>query len=217
MTSILHINSSAQAADRSYSRKLGIKFLEDWRKLEPSVSVVHRDLVLEPPPFMSVGWIAASFTPPEARTEDMKAALAVSDKYIAEIKQADVIVLGAPMYNYGMPAVLKAWIDQIARIGDTFSFDLARGDFPIEPVLSGKSLVVLSSRGEFGFEPGGIRAAMNTLDPAIAACAHYLGVAKGDIHSAIVEYQEFGDDRFKRSVAAATERVGMIARSLAKS
>jgi FMN-dependent NADH-azoreductase len=108
--------------------------------------------------------------------------------------------MGVPMYNFGMPASMKAWIDQIARIGRIFSFDLARGDVPIEPTRSGKTLVVLSSRGEFGFQPGGIRAHLNLLDPHIAACAHYFGVASDkDIHTIAIEYQEFKDDRHEQS------------------
>ena len=129
----------------------------------------------------------------------------------------DVIVMGVPMYNYGMPAALKGWIDQVARIGRTFSFDLARGDVPIEPILSGKTLVVLSARGEFGFAPGGMRAHMNALDPAIAACAHYFGVARADIHTVTVEYQEFKDERYRSSVEAAEQRTPELAAELVAS
>jgi FMN-dependent NADH-azoreductase len=111
--------------------------------------------------------------------------------------------MGAPMYNYGLPASLKAWVDQVARIGRTFSFDLARGDDPIRPILSGKRLIVLSSRGEFGFAPGGIRAHLNMLDPAIAACAHYFGVDRQVIETIAIEYQEFKDARHAASVEAA--------------
>ena len=109
--------------------------------------------------------------------------------------------MGTPMYNYGMPAQLKSWFDKIIRIGKTFSFDLARGDFPLEPTLGGKTLVVLSSRGEFGFGPGGVRADMNQLDPHIRTCSHYLGVES--IHTIAIDYQEFGDARHKRSIAEA--------------
>ncbi len=66
----------------------------------------------------------------------MRATLAYSDSAIAELVAADLIVLGTPMYNYGMPSALKAWVDQVIRVGRTFSFDLARGDWPLEPLLS---------------------------------------------------------------------------------
>lgn len=156
-------------------------------------------------PLNGVTWIKgdatqASFTPPGRRTAGMREVLSLSDLPIDEIEQSDVILIEAPMYNYGMPAALKAWFDQVARIGRTFSFDLARGDYPIEPVLSGKMLLILSSRGEFGFEAGGLRAHLNCLDPAIATrCAHYLGVADGAILTVTVEYQEFKDHRHDES------------------
>ncbi|NRB17251.1 MAG: NAD(P)H-dependent oxidoreductase [Rhodobacteraceae bacterium] len=85
-------------------------------------------------------------------------------------------------------------------MGRTFSFDLSRGDYPIAPSLLGKKLVVLSSRGEFGFQAGGVRSHMNALDPAIAACAHYFGAETHDIQTVAIEYQEFKDARHQRSV-----------------
>lgn len=145
----------------------------------------------------------------------MNERLALSDELVDEVIAADIIVLGAPMYNYGMPTALKGWIDHIARIGRTFSFDLARGDTPIEPILSGKRLVVLSSRGEFGFAPGGVRAHLNALDPALAACAHYFGVAQADIETIAIEYQEFKDARHEASVESAEARTSNLAVKLA--
>ena len=105
------------------------------------------------------------------------------------------------MYNYGMPAHLKAWVDQVIRVGRTFSFDLARGDWPLEPILSGKTMVLLTSCGEFGFGLGGIREGMNHLDTHLRTASRYLGV--GEIHHLAIEYQEFGDERHARSVARA--------------
>jgi len=113
------------------------------------------------------------------------------------LARADVIVIATPMYNYGMPAALKAWFDQVIRIDETFSFDLARGDWPLEPALSGKRLVVLTSSGEFGFETGGIRETRNHLQPHILTCSRYLGVEEH--HFISIEYQEFGDSRHERS------------------
>ena len=103
------------------------------------------------------------------------------------------------------------------EVGPLFSFDLSRGDFPIEPILSGKKLVVLSSRGEFGFEAGGVRSHMNALDTAIAACAHYFGVAASDIRTVTIEYQEFKDARHQQSVALAEIKTRESALQLASS
>ena len=213
---LLHIESSAQVASRSLTRQLGARFLAEWRSAHPASTVIRRDLATDPVGPVDADWIAAAFTPPEDRTGVMRQRLELSDRLIAEIEAADVIVMGVPMYNYGVPGALKCWIDQTARIGKTFSFDLARGDVPIEGTLSGKTLVVLSARGEFGFGPGGMREHMNALDRHLAACAHYWGVSREAIHSVIVEYQEFKDERFAISLRRAQEDVVELARETAQ-
>lgn len=210
---MLQIDSSARL-ERSHSRRLTKLFVDEWRELRPHDPVIYRDIGTKPPPFVTQDWIAAAFTKPEQRTAEMKQALSFSDLAIAEIARADIIVMGAPMYNYNMPAALKAWFDQIARIGLTFSFDLARGDVPIEPILDGKQLVVISSRGEFGFD-GGIRNHMNALDVGIAACAHYLGAKASEIVTIAAEYEEFGGERRDKSVAKAEAEIRATVRRLA--
>lgn len=200
MTHILQIEASARTQG-SLSRGLSQAFRNHWRELEPQTQVTLRDLSRQPPDFVTEDWIAAAFTPPEQRRPEHQSLLQTSDQLIAEVKAADIIVIASPMYNYGMPAALKAWFDQVIRVGETFSFDLQRGDWPLTPLLSGKTLVVLSSRGEFGFEPGGIRASWNHLDPHIATCAHYLGAERR--HYIAIDYQEFGDHRHRESIARA--------------
>lgn len=211
---LLHVDSSARL-ERSHSRRLGKFFTDAWRSACPQDQIIHRDIGLNPPPAMTQDWIAAAFTSPEKRTMEMRQTLAYSDALIDEIEAADVIVLGAPMYNYNMPASLKAWFDQIARIGRTFSFDLERGDFPIEPILRGKQLVVLSSRGEFGFV-GGVRAHMNALDIGIAACAHYLGATAADVITIAAEYDEFGGERRAQSIAQAEAAILRVVHELSE-
>jgi FMN-dependent NADH-azoreductase len=200
MTIILHIDASVRG-DRSLSRKLSKAFVDEWLRREPAVMVIPRDIGHNPPPFVTEPWIVAAFTPPEQRREDQHDELRLSDELIDELDRANVIVIGTPMHNYGMPAVLKSWFDKVIRIGKTFTFDLARGDFPLEPVMRGKTLVVLSARGEFGFGPGGVREAMNHLETHIFTCAHYLGVDES--HSIVIDYQEFDDDQHRQSVADA--------------
>lgn len=200
MTTLLHIDASARG-ERSLSRALSKSFIESWLAREPDATVIARDVGREPPPFVTEEWIAAAFTAPTQRSPAQQAELALSDQLIDELAHADIIVIGTPMYNYGMPAQLKSWFDKVIRVGRTFTFDLARGDYPLEPILDGKTLVVLSARGEFGFGPGGLRAGMNQLDPHIRTCSHYLGVQA--IHSIAIDYQEFGDARHRQSVAEA--------------
>ena len=212
MTTLLHIDSSAQT-DRSISRKLSAKFVETWLSGRPGDKVIRRDIGQYPPGFISSDWIAACFTPEDRRSDEMNEVLKESDELIDELEAADFVVLGTPMYNYGMPASLKAWVDLVIRIGKTFSFDLARGDYPLEPILGGKTLICLTSKGEFGFSSGGMREHMNFLDGHIEAVAHYLGLAeRHTIHS---EYQEFGDERHERSRNEAEENSIKLARTLA--
>jgi FMN-dependent NADH-azoreductase len=199
------------------TRALGATFLNAYRELEPGVKVVSRDVGAKPVPPIDENWIAAAFTAPRERSQTMNARLRLSDELIDEVIAADLIVIGAPMYNYGLPASLKGWIDQVARIGRTFSFDLSRGDFPIEPILGGKKLVVLSSRGEFGFEPGGVRASSNAFDVALTSCAHYWGVAPQDIYKIAIEYQEFKDVRHERSLKQAHQQARELGLKLASS
>lgn len=200
MATVLRIDASARVT-RSLSRGLTTAFTEAWLKIRPNDTVITRDVGLNPPPAISEAWIAAAFTPPEQRTPQQQEVLNLSDQLIDELEAADVIVIGTPMYNYGMPAALKAWVDQVIRIGRTFSFDLDRGEQPIEPVLTGKILVILAASGEGGFAPGGAHAAMNHLDPAIVTASTLFGVSEH--HVIRIEYQEFGDSRHQRSIQSA--------------
>ncbi|WP_297338948.1 NAD(P)H-dependent oxidoreductase [Pseudophaeobacter sp.] len=215
MPTLLRIDASAQLEERSLTRHLTGLFTRNFLEQAPDTKVITRDVGLNPIPAIDHKFIHAAFTPPEEHEPWMVERLALSDALVDEVIAADIVVLGAPMYNYGMPTALKGWIDHIARIGRTFSFDLARGDTPIEPILSGKRLVVLSSRGEFGFAPGGVRAHLNALDPALAACAHYFGVAQADIETIAIEYQEFKDARHEASVDTAETRTRALAAKLA--
>ena len=216
MTTLLRIDASARTA-RSITRDLADRFIEAWKSVEPEVIVLTRDVGQDPPPFVAVDWMSAAFTPHEERTEAMHKALSVSDMLIDEVKQADVLLFAAPLYNYGLPASLKAWVDQVVRIGRVFSFDLDRGDFPIESSLSGKSAVVLSSRGEFGFHEGGPRDGWNHLNPHLKTIAtQLLGVAEGDYCEVASEYQEFGGDRHEHSREQARQAASRLGRELAK-
>src|SRR5688572_16718871 len=118
---VLSVQVSA-GMERSLTRKLSNNFLDILKKQLPTVAIEELDLVKDPPPFMTPEWIAAAFSK-TGLTVEQRMVLAKSDEYIRQIEAADLLVIGTPMYNYGMPAALKAWFDQIARINKTFSFD----------------------------------------------------------------------------------------------
>ncbi len=214
MTQILHLTASARHG-RSLSRMLGARFIDGWRRLRPDDVIVPRDVGAVPPPAISENWIAGAFTPEVERTPEQQDALAISDELIGEVVDCDLIVLATPMYNYGMPAALKAWVDQVVRVNKTFTFDLTRGDDPLAPTLAGKTMVLLTSSGEFGFAPGELRSHMNHLIPHLETVSKYLGVT--EIHTASIEYQEFGDARHESSVALAQDRVDGLVGELTKS
>ncbi len=218
MSTLLHIESSVRAAKNpnpdhdSISKNIALRFIDTWKKNRPEDDYIYRDVGLNPPAFITQDWIGAVFTPEEKRTPAQKERLALSDELIAEVAAADVILISSPMYNYGMPAQLKAWFDQIIRINKTFDFDLSRGDFPLQPLLSGKTLIIVTSSGEFGFQKGGIREELGHLAPHLRTLSKYLGV--DTIYEIASEYQEFGDDRHRMSVADAKDRAERIASEL---
>ncbi len=213
MLNLLLITASARR-ERSLSRDLAARFMSGVEKTGLRVQIVERDLAATPPPLLSESHIVTFFTPDAQRSDDQRALLGPSDMFIDELAGADLIVIATPMYNYGMPASLKAWVDQVVRIGRTFSFDLARGDYPLEPMLAGKTLVVLTASGEFGFAAGGQNAEKDHLVPHLHTLAPYLG-AKTVYHVG-VEYQEFGDRRFEASLAAAQYEATALGQRLAR-
>lgn len=116
---ILHINSSARS-EGSVTRSLSQAIVDAVSKAD--TKIVERDLGRSPLPLLNEAWVAANFTPDEARTEAQTETLALSDALIAEIEAADTIVFGIPVYNFGVPAAFKAWIDLVARARKTFKY-----------------------------------------------------------------------------------------------
>ena len=120
MAQILHIDSSPRGK-RSLSRSLTGEFNRIWKQTYPEDKIVYRDLGHNPVPFVDESWIAAAFSPKEQLTPELKSAIKISDELIDEFLAAKVCVFGVPMYNYSIPANFKAYIDQIVRVGRTFS------------------------------------------------------------------------------------------------
>jgi FMN-dependent NADH-azoreductase len=120
MPTLLALDVSPRG-ERSISRALGKRFVEDWQALNPDGSVIYRDLNAPRSPYMDNDWIAGVYAPPEVeRTPEMQKALALSAELITELQGADVLFISTPMYNFTIPAVLKSWIDYVVRPGYTF-------------------------------------------------------------------------------------------------
>jgi FMN-dependent NADH-azoreductase len=144
MTSKLLVVETSPRGEASVSRQLTRQFVSDWQAAHPQGELVFRDLANTDLPHVDAAWLAAYFTPPERQTADMKQALRQSDLLVAELLAADHLVIGTPVYNYNVPAALKAWIDHIVRKGHTLGFD-GKG------LLEGKKATVLiASGGSYG-------------------------------------------------------------------
>ncbi len=129
--------------DHSTSRQLTAVYIEAWRTANPGGTVVVRDLAKTTLPFVDLAWIEGAFTPAETHSPDSAAAIAVSEALVAELKSADRLLIGTPMFNFSIPAALKAYIDHVVRVGVTVS--------PTNVgLLTGKSAdIILASGGDF--------------------------------------------------------------------
>lgn len=169
---ILRIDASARRIG-SVSRELATDVVKRFEAAGP-VRLINRDLA-DGVPLIDEDWVTANFTPPADRSPAQAAKLSVSDRLVDEIREADVLVIGLPIYNFGVPAAFKAWIDQIARAGETFEYSEAgpRG------LLTGKRAVLAVASG--GTETG------SEIDFATTYARHalaFVGITEVDIVAA---------------------------------
>ena len=139
---ILNISSSIYSAD-GQSSQLASQFVSALREREPGVRVAERDLARETLPHLDAARFQAFLTKPEERTAEQRAIAGDSDALIQELREADVVVLGLPMYNFGVPSQLKSYFDHIARAGVTFKYT----DQGPVGLLTGKRAYVFATRG----------------------------------------------------------------------
>lgn len=223
MPHILQIDASARpgiaGADNhgSHSRHLTQRFVSQWQGGRPHDTLTYRDIGQNPPSFIRHEWIASAFTPEDQRDPWMKEALAESDLLVDELIAADIVVIGAPLYNFGMPAALKAWIDQVIRLGRTVDFDDTNPIDPAIPKLTDRPrhAVVLSARGGIGFGPGGAMTHMNHLEPNLATALGFIGITR--LHYIAIEGQEAGGELLASSVAEAVGKVEALVDKLQRS
>jgi FMN-dependent NADH-azoreductase len=170
MPTLLHIDSSPLYG-RSVSRQLTGAFVAQWKASHPEGVVVDRDLNATLIPPIIGEWVGAAYTPEAARTAQQKEALALSDTLLAELEQAEEYVFGVPMHNFGVPSVLKLWIDQIARVGRTFSYT----DGPPKGLLTGKKATFIIATGG-NYDPQTRMASFNFVEPYLRSVFAFLGV-----------------------------------------
>ena len=170
MTNILRIDASSRH-EGSQSRLLGDRFEAAWTASHPGASVVRRDLATDPIPHIADATIAGFYAPANAMTDTLKQATQLSDALIAELRAADVLLITTPMYNFSIPSALKAWIDQIVRIGQTFSYD----GLTFTGLVTGKRAYVAVAYGAGGYVDDGPLASYNTVQPYLTLLLSFLG------------------------------------------
>jgi FMN-dependent NADH-azoreductase len=181
---LLRIDSSARR--NSVSRQLTERFVETWKKQHPGGEVINRDLATTALPHITDEWTLAAHSDPAKLTPAQQETLSVSDTLVEELLAADTIVIGAPMYNFTVSAPLKAWIDQIVRVGRTVLYSAAGP----EGALKGKKVLVLTSRGG-SFRPGTPTAQYDHQEPYLRHILGFIGL--NDITFIHAENQKPGE------------------------
>ncbi len=192
MVSILHVNSSARTAG-SASRRGGDMVIEHLKACYGSASVHTREAVDEAT-FLTEAWIGASFTHVDERSADQNAILATSNALAQEVLDADILVLGVAMYNFGLSSAMKAWIDQIARPGVTFRPD---PEHTYVGLTTGKKAYIVLASGE---TPAGCE--MDFVTPYLKHVLGFLGITDVQVIGAdmTVTAPETLQDRIKSQV-----------------
>jgi len=204
MTHILHLDSSARG-EGSQSRLVSNELVEALKAAHPGVTVTDRDLGHQEIPFVTEAFIGAMYTPAEARTPEQKELLTLSDEMIAELFAADVYVFGVPMYNFGVPAVFKAYIDYVTRANETWN------PATYEGLLKNKKAIVVSAHGGAGYGPSQERESMNQLVPTLRVVLGFMGVT--DVEFISVEGTLAPEEVRAPIMAAAREKIKQLAKA----
>jgi len=170
MTHLLAITSSPKA-EGSVSNALIQDFIENLTTASPETNVTRRDVGLSPPPHLDGAIIGSIYTPPDQRDENAQQLIALSDTLVEELEAADVIIIGAPMHNFGLPSGLKTWIDHVARVGRTFAY----GEDGPKGMLRDKKVFVLGARGG-NYAPESPAHGMDFVTPYLKTVLGFIGL-----------------------------------------
>lgn len=207
MNRILAIHASPRA-ERSHSRRLAESFLAALTQS----GVTRREVGRADLPHVGEAFISAAFHPePEHRPLTMQADLALSDQLVDELLAHDLLVISTPMYNFSVPSGLKAWVDQIVRLGRTFALHAHDGEAQYEPLLKGRKALIITSRGGAGMGPGGELEWMNHADAWLRVALGFLGIE--DVKVIAAEGEEGNPEAFKASYQQAERELATLAES----
>ena len=200
MTKVLIVNSSA-LGEASVSNKLTRELADRLEANDPSVEIAVRDIGASPVPHLKADTVSAIRG--KAETDAARATLALSDELIAEIREADLLVIGSPMYNFGIASTLKTWFDHVLRAGVTFRYT---PEGP-EGLVKGKKAVVIETRAGFYSEGGS--AGMDSQEPHLRTLLGFMGIT--DVAFVRAEKLAFGPEAASAAIAEAAEQLGSIA------
>jgi FMN-dependent NADH-azoreductase len=195
---LLQIDSSARAG--SITRRLTAKFADEWKQSHPDGEVIHRDLSTTTLPLITDDWSATQIDPSKLNPSQRKY-LSTSDALIEELQAADVIVIGAPMYNFAIPSLLKAWIDQIVRVGKTVAY----GSHGPQGLLGNRKVIVITARGG-AYEKGSPRESFDFQEPYLRHIFGFVGIKDVTFIHAENQHREGAGP----SLAAAAEQIGHL-------
>lgn len=201
MTKILHINSSVRN-NGSISRKVTEEFLSKWKAKEADVVIAERDLAAHPLPHLTEQTLGAFFTPAENRSTEQKQIAALSELLVQELFDADVIVIGAPMYNFSITSGLKAWVDHVARAGVTFKY----GENGPVGLLTGKKVYIFTTSG--GVYSQGPAAVMDFTGTYLRAVLGFIGLT--DIEVIYSEGLATGDVGVEKALAQTSNTINEL-------
>jgi FMN-dependent NADH-azoreductase len=196
MTKLLYVRTSLYG-ERGQSSQLAERFIADWVDRNPNGRVITRDLAEDPVPHLTAERFQAFSIPPENRTPEQQAIVAYSDALIDELRSADTIVFGVPMYNFSVPSTLRAYFDHIARAGVTFRYTSSGP----EGLLKGRRTLVFGARG------GVYAEGSDTQTPYLRQFLGFLGLQPEFVFA---EGLALGEESRQRSVAQARERIASL-------
>lgn len=196
---LLHVDSSI-LGDQSVSRRLTRSIVADWRRRVPGLEVTQRDLAARPVPHLSGALLGAAQADAEALSPEMRDDLAMGSAALEEFLAADIVVIGAPMYNFTVPSQLKAWIDRLAVAGKTFRYT-ATGP---EGLAGGKKVIVASTRGNL-YGPGTANAAIDFQEPYLRALFAFFGIT--DVEFVRAEGLALSPESKEQAVTAAERQI----------
>ena len=211
MKKVLIVNASARTAV-SKSRMLTGAFAKQWTGRFGKDRITCRDLSVNKIPFVDETWVAAAAKAKAMRTPEEMATLVFSDELVAELKAADVIIIGSPMYNWSVPGVLKAYIDQVVRVNETWRINRQDPENPYMGMLENKTLLLFLSRGGTGYEPGETNAHLNFQSTYLKTVFKIMGI--NDIRTVAINGESQRPELLSALIDDALQQVSKIVAEL---